>query len=90
MFVLTGLGGARVPLQFTGTAFQRALRATPGGMGVDPYENIVRREHGVPSILLSCSLLTASAIGLALLGHSSLPQTVSLTFGSVRGNGTPD
>ena len=59
-------------------------------MGVDLYENIVRREHGVPSILLSCSLLTASAIGLALLGHSSLPQTVSLIFGSVQRDGAPD
>jgi len=90
MFVLAGLGGARVPLQFTGTAFQRVARATPGGWVVGAHENVVRRGLGVRSVLLSCSLLTASAAGLVLLGRSSLPQTVSLTFGSVRGDATPD
>ncbi len=29
MFVLAGLGGAWVPLQFTGAAFQKVARATP-------------------------------------------------------------
>jgi ABC-type multidrug transport system permease subunit len=67
MFVLAGLGGAWVPLQFTGTAFQRVARATPGTWVIDAYENVVQRGLGVRSVLLSSSLPIASAAGLVLL-----------------------
>ncbi|MCX6085919.1 MAG: ABC transporter permease [Caldiserica bacterium] len=67
MFVLAGLGGAWVPLQFTGAAFQRVARATPGALIVDAYENIVQRGLGVPSVLWSCVLLLACAIALVTL-----------------------
>jgi ABC-2 type transport system permease protein len=67
MFVLAGLGGAWVPLQFTGTAFQKVARATPGAWIVDAYENVVQRGLGVSSVLISCALLLACATGLAVL-----------------------
>lgn len=67
MFVLSGLGGAWVPLQFTGTAFQRVARATPGALIIEAYENVVQRGLGVSSVLISCALLLACATGLAVL-----------------------
>jgi ABC-2 type transport system permease protein len=67
MFVLSGLGGAWVPLQFTGAAFQKVARATPGALIIDAYENVVQRGLGVSSVLMSCALLLACAIGLAVL-----------------------
>jgi ABC-2 type transport system permease protein len=67
MFILAGLGGAWVPLQFTGTAFQRVARATPGAWIVDAYENVIQRGLGVSSVLISCALLLACATGLAVL-----------------------
>ncbi|MCX6062766.1 MAG: ABC transporter permease [Caldiserica bacterium] len=67
MFVLAGLGGAWVPLQFTGAAFQRVARATPGALIVDAYENVVQRGLGVSSVLWPCTLLLVCAIVLAAL-----------------------
>jgi ABC-2 type transport system permease protein len=67
MFVLAGLGGAWVPLQFTGTAFQKLARATPGAWIINAYENVVQRGLGVSSVLLSCTLLLVCAIALAVL-----------------------
>jgi ABC-2 type transport system permease protein len=67
MFVLAGLGGAWVPLQFTGAAFQKVARATPGSLIIDAYENVVQRGLGVSSVLMSCALLLACATGLAAL-----------------------
>lgn len=67
MFVLAGLGGAWVPLQFTGAAFQKVAHATPGALIVDAYENVVQRGLGVSSVLMSCSFLLACASILAVL-----------------------
>ncbi|HWQ21225.1 MAG TPA: ABC transporter permease [Clostridia bacterium] len=67
MFALAGLGGAWVPLQFTGAAFQRVARATPGALIVDAYENVVQRGLGTSSVLMPCALLLACAAGLAVL-----------------------
>jgi len=67
MFVLAGLGGAWVPLQFTGAVFQRIARATPGALVIDAYENIVQRGLGVTSILKPCAVLLACAVILTLL-----------------------
>jgi ABC-2 type transport system permease protein len=67
MFLLAGLGGAWVPLQFTGATFQKVARATPGALIVDAYENVVQRGLGVSSVLISCALLLACATGLAAL-----------------------
>ncbi|MBA4364799.1 MAG: hypothetical protein C0398_02190 [Coprothermobacter sp.] len=67
MFVLSGLGGAWVPLQFTGAVFQKVARATPGSLIIDAYENVVQRGLGVSSVLMSCALLLACATSLAVL-----------------------
>jgi ABC-2 type transport system permease protein len=67
MFVISGLGGAWVPLQFTGAAFQKVARATPGSLIIDAYENVVQRGLGVSSVLMPCALLLACAAGLAIL-----------------------
>jgi ABC-2 type transport system permease protein len=67
MFVISGLGGAWVPLQFTGAAFQKVARATPGSLIIDAYENVVQRGLGVSSVLVPCAVLLACAAGLVLL-----------------------
>jgi ABC-type multidrug transport system permease subunit len=67
MFVLAALGGAWVPLQFTGVAFQKVAHATPGALIVDAYENVVQRGLGISSVLISCALLLTCATGLAVL-----------------------
>jgi len=53
MFVLADICGARVPLQFTSTAFQRVAWTTPGTWVVDAHENIVQCGLDVPSVLLT-------------------------------------
>jgi len=67
MFVFSGLGGAWVPLQFTGIAFQKLARATPGAWIINAYENVVQRGLGISSVLMSCTLLLVCAIALAVL-----------------------
>jgi ABC-type multidrug transport system permease subunit len=67
MFILAGLGGAWVPLQFTGAAFQKVARATPGALIIDAYENVVQRGLGASSVLMSFALLLACAAVLAAL-----------------------
>jgi ABC-2 type transport system permease protein len=67
MFVLAGLGGAWVPLQFTGATFQRVARATPGALIIDAYENIVQRGLGAISVLKPSVLLLGCAVILAFL-----------------------
>jgi ABC-2 type transport system permease protein len=67
MFVLAALGGAWVPLQFTGAAFQKVAHATPGALIIDAYENVVQRGLGVSSVLMPCALLLACATSLAVL-----------------------
>lgn len=67
MFALAALGGAWVPLQYTGAVFQRVARATPGAWIIDAYENVVRRGLGASSILMPCALLLACAAILAVL-----------------------
>jgi ABC-2 type transport system permease protein len=67
MFVLAGLGGAWVPLQYTGTTFQRIARATPGAWIIDAYENIVQRGLGLASVLKPSVSLLGCAVILAFL-----------------------
>jgi ABC-type multidrug transport system permease subunit len=56
MFVLTGLGGAWVPLEFAGKAFQQAAPTTPGSWVILAYENVLRPTFGL--------LMWAPAFGL--------------------------
>jgi ABC-2 type transport system permease protein len=63
MFVFAGLGGAWVPLEVTGPAFQVVGHLSPVAWGMDGFENIVARGLGFGSVLLPAA---------ALLGYAAL------------------
>ncbi len=63
MFILSGLGGAWVPLEFTGAAFQSIGHLSPVAWAMDGFKNIVARGLGFSSILLPVA---------ALLGYTLL------------------
>jgi ABC-2 type transport system permease protein len=63
MFVLSGLGGAWVPLEFTGAAFQSVGHISPVAWALDGFENIAARGLGFGSVLLPAAAL----LGYALL-----------------------
>ncbi len=67
MFVFSGLGGAWVPLEFTGETFQAIGHISPVAWGMDGFENIVARGLGFESVLLSSMALTGYAIFFFLL-----------------------
>ncbi|HEX7620959.1 MAG TPA: ABC transporter permease, partial [Anaerolineales bacterium] len=52
MFILSGLGGAWVPLEFTGTTFQAIGHVSPVAWAMDGFKNIVGRGLGFNSVLL--------------------------------------
>lgn len=62
--VLSGLGGAWMPLEFTGKTFQTIGRLTPVAWAMDGFENILVRGMGVRSVLLPGAILLAWAVGL--------------------------
>ena len=62
MFVLAGLGGAWVPLEFTPEAFQTVGHLTPTAWAMDGFENVVVRGLGLDSVLLPAGILLAYAI----------------------------
>lgn len=67
--VLSGLGGAWMPLEFTGEAFQAVGHVTPVAWAMDGLENIVVRGLGLQSVLLPAGMLLVYAavfFGLAL------------------------
>jgi ABC-2 type transport system permease protein len=57
MFILSGLGGAWVPLEYTGPAFQAIGHLSPVAWAMDGFKNIVARGLGFSSILLSVAAL---------------------------------
>jgi len=63
MFLLAGLGGAWVPLEVTGEAFQAVGHLSPVAWGMDGFKNIVSRGLGIESVLLPAG---------ALLGYAAL------------------
>jgi ABC-2 type transport system permease protein len=63
MFVFSGLGGAWVPLEVTGPAFQAIGHLSPVAWGMDGFENIIARGLGLESVLLP---------SLALVGYAAL------------------
>ena len=63
MFVLAGLGGAWVPLEFTGAAFQAIGHVSPVAWAMDGFKNITARGLGFSSVLLP----VAALFGYALL-----------------------
>ncbi len=67
MFVLAGLGGAWVPLEFTPETFQRVAYMTPVAWTVDGYKDIIVRGLGVQSVLTGVGVLLAYAAVIAAL-----------------------
>jgi ABC-2 type transport system permease protein len=63
MFVLSGLGGAWVPLEVTGAAFQTVGHFSPVAWALDGFKNIVGRGLGFNSVLVPAAAL----LGYALL-----------------------
>ncbi len=69
MFVLSGLGGAWVPLDVTGAAFRAIGHLSPVAWGMDGFENICARGLGFDSVLLPAAALAGYAVlffGLAV------------------------
>lgn len=67
MFVLSGLGGAWVPLEFTGAAFQAIGHVSPVAWAMDGFKNIVARGLGFNSVLLPVAALFGYALFFFLL-----------------------
>ncbi len=63
MLLLAGLGGAWIPLEFTGPAFQTVGHLTPTAWAMDGFENIIIRGLGIESVLLPATILLAYAVG---------------------------
>ena len=57
MFVLSGLGGAWVPLEYTGSLFQAIGHVSPVAWAMDGFKNIVARGLGFSSVLLPVAAL---------------------------------
>jgi len=62
MMLLSGLGGAWIPLEVTGRAFQTVGHLTPAAWAIDGFENIVIRGLGLNSVLLPTAVLLGYAI----------------------------
>jgi ABC-2 type transport system permease protein len=67
MFVLSGMGGAWVPLEYTGKAFQTIGHLLPTAWAMDGFENIVMRGLGLESVLLPAGIMLGYAIVLFAL-----------------------
>lgn len=67
MFVLAGLGGAWVPLEYTGAVFQAIGHLSPVAWAMDGFKNLTIRGLGIRSVLLPCAVLLGyAAIFVAL------------------------
>jgi ABC-2 type transport system permease protein len=62
MLLLSGLGGAWMPLEFTGTTFQTVGHLLPTAWAIDGFENIVVRGLGLDSVLLPAAIVFGFAI----------------------------
>lgn len=62
MFVFAGLGGAWVPLEFTGETFQAIGHLSPVAWGMDGFENICARGLGFESVLIPSAALAGYAV----------------------------
>jgi ABC-2 type transport system permease protein len=62
MFVLSGLGGAWMPLEFTGETFQTVGHLSPVAWAMDGFKNITIRGLGLDSVLVPCAVLAGYAV----------------------------
>ncbi|MBI4731115.1 MAG: ABC transporter permease [Chloroflexi bacterium] len=67
MFIFSGLGGAWVPLEFTGATFQAIGHITPIAWAMDGFKNITVRLLGLESVLLPSAALAGYALLFFLL-----------------------
>ena len=67
MFLFAGLGGAWVPLEFTGATFQAIGHVTPVAWAMDGFKNITVRLLGFESVLLPSAALAGYALLFFLL-----------------------
>lgn len=67
MFVLAGLGGAWVPLEFTPAAFQQVARLTPLAWSMAGLQDIIVRGQGLPAVLPAVAVLLAYSLALLIL-----------------------
>ncbi len=62
MFLLSGLGGAWVPLEITGETFQAIGHISPVAWAMDGFKNIIIRGFGLDSVLLPSVALFGYAV----------------------------
>lgn len=67
MFVLSGLGGAWMPLEFTGAAFQSIGHVSPVAWAMDGFKNIVARGLAFNSVLLPVTALAGYTLFFFIL-----------------------
>ncbi len=68
MLLLSGLGGAWMPLEFTNQTFQTVGHLTPVAWAIDGFENIVVRGLNLESVLAPAAILLAYAIAFFAVG----------------------
>ena len=67
MFILAGLGGAWVPLEFTPEGFQQIARLTPLAWVIDGFQDIIIRGQGLETVWVAgVALLAYSVVLIAL------------------------
>ena len=69
MFVFSGIGGAWVPLEFTGKTFQAIGHISPVAWAMDGFKNITLRGLGFEGVWIPCLALVGYAVlffGLAV------------------------
>lgn len=67
MFVLSALGGAWVPLEFTPQSFQTVARVTPLAWVMDGYKDILVRGQGLEAVGTAVLILVGYAVVLMAL-----------------------
>lgn len=61
MFILSGLGGAWMPLEFTGETFQKIAYLTPLAWVMDGFKNITVRGQGLEAVIFPAMIVLAFA-----------------------------
>ena len=77
MFVLSGIGGAWVPLEFTGETFAKIGHISPIAWAMDGFKNITIRGFGLESVLVPAAALAGYAVVFFTLAVWRLSATES-------------
>jgi ABC-2 type transport system permease protein len=62
MFILSALGGAWMPLEFTSETFQAVGHFLPTAWAIDGFENLVVRSLGLDSVLVPAAIVAGYAL----------------------------